>query len=99
MRKRDLWILLLALAAAVTVSISIFASSALETGAVDAMCMDGSIAWGYLDDDRSYVDMKIGEQPYAVATLKGSPLSGPIDEAVRALLSEGFMEALTDKWL
>ena len=32
MRKRDLWILLLALAAAVTVSISIFASSALETG-------------------------------------------------------------------
>ena len=32
MRKRDLWILLLALAAAVTVSISIFASSAMETG-------------------------------------------------------------------
>ena len=32
MRKRDLWILLLALAAAVTVTISIFAGSALETG-------------------------------------------------------------------
>ena len=43
--------------------------------------------------------MKIGEQPYAVATLKGSPLSGPIDEAVRALLGEGFMDALVEKWL
>ena len=74
-------------------------SSALETGVVDAMCLDGSVAWGYHDDDRSLVDMKIGEQPYAVATLKGSPLSGPIDEAVRALLDEGFMDALIEKWL
>ena len=32
MRKRDLWILLLALAAAVTVTISVFAASAMETG-------------------------------------------------------------------
>ena len=32
MRKRDLWILLLALAVAVTVTIRVFASSALETG-------------------------------------------------------------------
>ena len=74
-------------------------SSALETGAVDAMCMDGCIAWGYADDDRSFVDMKIGEQPYAVATLRGSPLSAPIDEAVRALLDEGFIDALAEKWL
>lgn len=74
-------------------------SNALETGVVDAMCMDGSIAWEYLDDDRSYVDMKIGEQPYAVATLKGSPLSTPIDEAMRAMLGEGLVDALTEEWL
>lgn len=74
-------------------------SSALETGLVDAMCLDGSVAWGYCLDDRSFVDMKIGEQPYAVATPKGSPLSGPIGEAVRALLDEGFMDALIEKWL
>lgn len=74
-------------------------SSALETGAVDAMCLDGSIAWGYYQDDRSLVDMKIDEQPYAVATLKGSPLSEAIDEAVRALLGEGFMDGLVEKWL
>ena len=74
-------------------------SSALETGVVDAMCLDGSIAWGYLEDDRSFVDMKIGEQPYAVATLKGSPLSAPIDEAMRAMLDEGLVDALTEEWL
>ena len=74
-------------------------SSALETGAVDAMCLDGSIAWGYADDSRSFVDMRIGEQPYAVATVRGSSLSAPIDGAVRALLDEGFMEALIEKWL
>lgn len=74
-------------------------SFALETGAVDAVLLDGSIAWGYFDDDRSRVDISIGEQPYAVATLKGSPLSGPIDEAVRELIAEGFTEALTEKWL
>ena len=34
MRKRDLWILLLALAVAVTVTIRVFASSALETGSL-----------------------------------------------------------------
>ena len=74
-------------------------SSALETGAVDAVCLDGSIARGYIDDDRSFVDLKMSEQPYAVATLKGSPLSAPIDEAVRALLDEGFMDELVEKWL
>lgn len=74
-------------------------SFVLETGAVDAVLLDGSIAWGYFDDDRSRVDISIGEQPYAVATLKGSPLSGPIDEAVRELIAEGFTEALTEKWL
>lgn len=74
-------------------------SFALETGVVDAMLLDGSIAWGYYDDDRSKVDISIGEQPYAVATLKGSPLSGPIDEAVRELIAEGYTEALAEKWL
>ena len=74
-------------------------SSALESGLVDAMCMDGSIAWGYYEDDRSYVDMKIGAEPYAVATMKGSALSAPIDEAVCALLDEGFMDELVEKWL
>lgn len=74
-------------------------SFSLETGVVDAMIMDGSIAWGYYEDDRSRVEVDIAELPYGVATLKGSPLSGPIDEAVREMIAEGLTEALAEKWL
>lgn len=74
-------------------------SAALDAGDVDALCLDGCIAWGYYDDDRSFVNMEISEQVYGVATRKGSPLSAPIDEAMRALLNEGLMDRLTDKWL
>lgn len=72
--------------------------TALESGEVDAVCMDGCIAQAYLNDDRAFLDAIIATQDYGVATQKGSALSQPMDDAVQKLLDNGVIAALIDKW-
>lgn len=71
---------------------------ALETGAVDAICMDGVMAHGY-EGERISLAMRSSESEYAVATSRGSALSKPLDEALGALLEEGFVDQLIREWL
>ena len=73
-------------------------SQALEEGEVDAAVMDGSIAGTYIDDDRSLLDVNISDQLYGVATQKDSDLSPRIAEAVQAMLNDGTIAALIEKW-
>lgn len=73
-------------------------SQALEEGEVDAAVMDGSIAGTYIDDDRSLPDVNISDQLYGVATQKDSDLSPRIAEAVQAMLNDGTIAALIEKW-
>ncbi|RDB63874.1 amino acid ABC transporter substrate-binding protein [Gordonibacter sp. 28C] len=73
-------------------------SQALEEGTVDAACMDGSIAHTYLNDGRSILGFKIATQSYGVATQKDSPLSKPVSDAVQAMIDDGTVAELTDKW-
>ena len=73
-------------------------SQALEEGEVDAAVMDGSIAGTYIDDDRSLLDVNISDQLYGVATQKDSDLSPRIAEAVQAMLDDGTIAALIEKW-
>ena len=74
-------------------------SDALEDGTVDAMVLDGAIAQTYLDDKRHVLDgFVVAEQSYGVATQKGSELSAPVSEAVQAMLDDGTIDALVDKW-
>ena len=73
-------------------------SQALEEGEVDAAVMDGSIAGTYIDDDRSLLDVNISDQLYGVATQKDSDLSPRIAEAVLAMLDDGTIAALIEKW-
>lgn len=73
-------------------------SQALEEGVIDAACMDGSIAHTYSTVDRHLLDFTIDTQEYGVATQKDSALSQPVAEAVQAMLDDGTIAALTDKW-
>ena len=74
-------------------------SDALEQGVVDAMVLDGAIAHTYMDDKRSVLEgFVVAEQSYGVATQKDSALSAPVAEAVQAMLGDGTVAALQDKW-
>lgn len=72
--------------------------TALEQGDVDAVCMDGSIAQGYMNENRRFLDEIIAEQEYGIATQKGSALSGPVADAVQQMLDDGTIAELIDKW-
>ncbi len=73
-------------------------STALEEGTIDAMCADGSILFTYLTADRHELEFQIATQDYGVATLKDSALSEPISETIQAMLDDGTIAALIDKW-
>lgn len=74
-------------------------SDALESGDVDTMVLDGAIAQTYMDDKRVVLDgFTVAEQSYGVATQKDSELSQPVAEAVQAMLDDGTVAALQDKW-
>ncbi len=73
-------------------------STALEEGTIDAMCADGSLLFTYLTDDRHKLDFQIATQDYGVATPKDSALSEPISETIQAMLDDGTITALIDKW-
>ena len=72
--------------------------TALETGAVDAVCMDKCIAGTYMNENREFLDVVVAEQQYGVATRKDSDLSGPVADAVQKMLDDGTVERLIDKW-
>ncbi len=73
-------------------------SEALEEGIIDAMCMDGSIAKGHMNDERNYFSKTLDSMQYGAATVKGSPLSAQVAEAMQALIDDGTVARLTDKW-
>ena len=73
-------------------------SKALETGEVDAAAMDNSIASTHMNEDRSILDVNLGDQEYGVATQKDSELSGNVASAIQEMLDDGTIAAYIDKW-
>ncbi len=74
-------------------------SVALEEGTVDAAVLDGAFVDTYINDDRSLLEnFSIADQQYAVATQKGSNLSQPVAETIQAMLDDGTIATLIDKW-
>lgn len=74
-------------------------SDALEEGTVDAMVLDGAIAKTYMNYKRSILpDFVVAEQSFGVATQKDSDLSAPVSDAIQAMLDDGTIETLIDKW-
>lgn len=73
-------------------------SDALEAGTIDAACMDASIAAAYMRDNRHLLDCKGTAQQYGVATQKDSSLSSPVATTIQAMLDDGTIASLIDKW-
>lgn len=73
-------------------------SQLLEDGRADVAVLDGSIAQTYMNEDRMFLSEEVEPQDYGVATQKGSALSAPMAEAVQALLDDGTVARLIDKW-
>ena len=73
-------------------------SDMLETGEVDAAAMDGAITATYMNDDRQIMDFNVSEQQYGVATQKDSELSPKVAEQIQAMLDDGTIDRLIDKW-
>ena len=70
----------------------------LESGEIDAACMDHCIAETYMNDDRKYLDTVITEQEYGVATQKGSKLSKEVKSTIQEMLDDGTIDQMIDKW-
>ena len=70
----------------------------LEDGTVDAICLDGCFSAPYLTEGRSLLPTSLPRQKYGVVTRKGSDLSAKAAEAMDALIADGTIDALTDKW-
>lgn len=51
-----------------------------------------------MNDQREFLDVSIAHQEYGVATVKDSAFSAPVAEAVQAMLDDGTIERLIDKW-
>lgn len=66
----------------------------LLAGDVDAACMDKCIAQTYMDDDRMFLETKIADQDYGVATQKGAELSGEVKAAVWEILDSPFYKGV-----
>lgn len=73
-------------------------SDALEVGEIDAASMDGSIAETYMRADRNLLDYTVAEQDYGVATQKDSALSQPMADTIQAMVDDGTIASLVDKW-
>ena len=72
---------------------------ALEEGRVDAAVMDGAFVDTYINDDRSLLeDFSVSDQDYAVATQKGSSFSQSVADTIQAMLDDGTIATLIDKW-
>ncbi len=60
--------------------------------------MDGRITDTFINEERSLLDISIADQEYAVATQKGSALTQPVADAIQAMLDDGTIATLVDKW-
>ena len=71
---------------------------ALEVGDVDAVCTDGSILKGYLNEERTLLPDTLAEQQFGIATKKGSPLTARIQATMDAWTADGTLEELNIRW-
>lgn len=73
---------------------------ALEIGDIDAMAADQVIAKTYMNGYCSVIpDFECSPQQYAVATQKDSSLSKQVSEAMQAMIDDGTIEQLKEKWM
>lgn len=74
--------------------------SALDAGNVDAFAMDRSTLKGYTTDKEELLqpEIEFGAQEYGIATKKGSDLSATVDDTVKSLLDDGWLDEEIEAW-
>ena len=74
--------------------------SALDAGNVDAFAMDRSTLKTYTTDDCELLqpEIEFGAQEYGVATKKGCDLSKTVDDTVKKLQKDGWLDDEISKW-
>ena len=74
--------------------------SALDAGNIDAFAMDRSTLKGYTTDDCELLqpEVEFGAQDYGVATKKDSDLSKTVDDTVKKLKEDGWLDEEYTKW-
>lgn len=74
--------------------------SALDAGNIDAFAMDRSTLKGYTTDDCELLEPEVefGAQDYGMATKKGSDLSKTVDDTVKKLKEDGWLDEEYTKW-
>lgn len=75
-------------------------NSALDSGNIDAFAMDRSTLKAYTTDDKELLqpEIEFGPQDYGIATKKGSDLSKVVDDTVKELLENGWLEEEISTW-
>ncbi|MGE4508489.1 MAG: transporter substrate-binding domain-containing protein [Eubacteriaceae bacterium] len=73
--------------------------AALDSGRVDAFCVDGSILGGYVDDSTMILPDRFSPQEYGVASnLNNVALAEAVDGYINGWLEDGTIEELITKW-
>ena len=71
----------------------------IEVGTIDAACLDGCIALGFMDEDMMYLTKEYySRESYCIASPQNSSLSDAIDQALTEMLEDGTVDALAYKW-
>lgn len=70
---------------------------AIETGQVDALIVDGSIASAYMNEDREVLHY-LTDTEYCAGTKKDSELSELVSQAISNMLEDGTIDDLKTKW-
>ncbi len=88
----------------ITVSFSEYATypeikAALDSGRVDAFCVDGSILGGYVDDSTMILPDRFSPQQYGVTSkLDNIALTEAVDGYINGWLEDGTIKGLITKW-
>lgn len=72
--------------------------AALESGAIDAACSDGSILAGYLNEERCLLPEVFARQDIGVCMPKSSPLGETIKVQIDQWKKDGQLDNLIAKW-
>lgn len=73
--------------------------SALTAGRIDAVSVDKSILYGYVDDDTEILEYGFNPQEYGIASKKdNTELADYVNTYVKDAKADGSLQAILDKW-
>ena len=73
--------------------------AALDSGRIDAFCVDGSILGGYVDDTTMILPDRFSPQEYGVASkIDNTDLADAVDAMIKDWIEDGTLNTLINDW-